>query len=111
MTLDELRTECETRAKTYDGLAAQLPDEKLRISARSARDCYLEILRLVRDLNPDPELLAIFIDAAGGTIRVKKDHAQRANQGGVSSFTDLATGDIVYERTFSDEAAPARLDS
>lgn len=106
MTLDELKTECALRAKTYHGLSEQLPDEKLRISARSARDCYREIGNLLGQLSPDPELLAIFVDAAGGTIRVKKEHVLQARTGGVSSFTDLATQDIVYERTFEDDVVP-----
>lgn len=53
MTLPELIEECQLRSKTFADMEAHLPDERLRISARSARDAYAEVVRMLKDLEPE----------------------------------------------------------
>lgn len=64
MNLPELITECQLRSKTFADMEAHLPDERLKISARSARDTYAEVVRMLKDLEPEKvDLVGIEITA------------------------------------------------
>lgn len=53
MTLQDAIDEFALRSKTFADMETHLPDERLRISARSARDAYAEVVAILKDIEPE----------------------------------------------------------